>query len=68
MHVDPTEAGTPQAAGFQEVADLRFRGNGRGGQHFQLSNRFGAFVQVPADQFSQDKGMQRNELMYQKFL
>jgi len=63
MHIDPAEAGTPQAAGFQEVTHLRFRGDGYDGQHFQVSSRFGAFVQVPAGQFTQDKRMQQNEIV-----
>jgi len=66
MHIDPTEAGTPQAAGFQELTHLRFRGDGHDGQHFQVSNRFGAFMQVPARQFSQDKGMEGNALTCQE--
>ena len=31
VQVDPTEAGTPKAAGFQQMTDLRFRGNRRRG-------------------------------------
>lgn len=48
---------------IQEVTHLRFRGDGYHGQHFQVSSRFGAFVQVPAGQFTQDKRMQQNEIV-----